>query len=723
MSSILPLFVTCPKGLENLLATELNDLGGQNIRETVAGVRVEGDLSFAYRCCLWSRLANKVLLALGQCPADSTDALYDGVSAIDWSAHLESDSSLWIDLSGTNDGLRHTQFAAQRVKDAIVDQLRTPSGQRPSINREKPDLRLSIRIHREQAAINIDLCGDSLHKRGYRQQAVIAPLKENLAAAILLRSQWPSIFADGGHLIDPMCGSGTLLTEAALMASDTAPGIWRAQFAFERWIQHQPSLWKDLKLEALERRELGRQGPLPEMRGYDQDYRAVKASQINAEAAGVDDMVRVMNKSLEEFKRPSHGNFDKGLLVTNPPYGERLGEQQSLLPLYEQLGDILKRDFSGWQAGVFTGNPELGKNLGLRSHKQYKLFNGAIPSELLLFSVFDKSGRRTDEKIEQRKKPDKPELSEGAQMVANRLRKNQRQLKSWIKQQGIHCYRLYDADLPEYAAAVDVYGDKIHIQEYQAPKTIDEKKAQWRLDELQQAVGEVFSLKDEQISVKQRRRTRGKQQYERLDESAIDRFDIVEEGKAKLAVNLWAYLDSGLFLDHRLVRAKVASLSEGKRLLNLFCYTGTATVHAALAGASASTSVDMSKTYLQWAQRNFNLNNIGKNHTLVQADCLQWLNQCREGFDVIFLDPPSFSNSKRMEGVLDVQRDHVSLIKRCMDLLSSKGVLIFSTNLRRFKFEYDSLKHYKVDDISQATIDKDFQRNQKIHQCFEIKVS
>lgn len=731
--SPLSLFVTCAKGLENLLNGELSTFGGQQIGETVAGVKVEGDLAFAYRCCLWSRVANKVLLALGQCTVKNAEDLYSGVASVDWSLHLRSDSTLWVDFSGTNEALRNTQFSAQIVKDAIVDQLRTASGQRPSINRERPDLTVNVRLHRGQATINLDLCGESLHKRGYRQQSVVAPLKENLAAALLLRAGWLDIAADGGHLIDPMCGSGTLLTEAAMLVADIAPGIWREEFAFQRWLQHQPEVWQMLKAEAEQRREAGLAKRFAEIRGYDTDPRAVAASKANAERAGLDGLIRVLHKPLAEFTRPSHGDFSKGLLITNPPYGERLGEQQALLPLYGQLGDTLKRDFSGWTAAVFTGNPELGKALGLRSHKQYKLYNGAIASELLLFEVFAKEGRRSTDEGSPAKA--NQVLSDGARMVANRLQKNLRQLQPWAQARNINCYRVYDADLPEYAAAIDIYGDKVHIQEYQAPASVPENKAQQRLRDLVLATQSVFDLGERDYSIKQRRRTRGKQQYEanenalaqtgtvKTDSAQADSAQVnkVSEGKAIFEVDLWSYLDTGLFLDHRLAREKLASMALGKKLLNLFCYTATATVQAALAGARSSVSVDMSKTYLQWAQRNFDLNNLGKNHQLVQADCLQWLKQCREGFDLIFLDPPSFSNSKRMAGVLDVQRDHVSLIKRCMELLNSHGTLFFSTNLRRFKFDFTAFNQFKIEDISAATIDRDFQRNPKIHQCFLIR--
>jgi len=349
----------------------------------------------------------------------------------------------------------------------------------------------------------------------------------------------------------------------------------------------------------------------------------------------------------------------------------------------------------------------------------------------------------------------KAELKGGAEMLANRLKKNLKQMSKWVKREGIDAYRLYDADMPEYSAAIDIYGEHVHVQEYMAPKTIDEEKAIERFKEIQKAVPVALNVQPENISYKQRRRTRGKTQYEKQDSSnrqgqarkasgavatdapAVgsawgkweaqtevemgDNCFTVMEGQAELKINLWDYLDTGLFLDHRPLRLRIADMARGKRFLNLFCYTATATVQAAMGGAKETVSVDMSKTYIKWAEDNFKLNNMDlSRHRLEQADCFKWLSECREGFDVIMLDPPSFSNSKRMEGVLDVQRDHVQMIKRCMELLTPGGTLLFSNNLRSFKLDDEALRAFSVDNISKQTLDVDFKRNQKIHQCWSI---
>jgi len=310
------------------------------------------------------------------------------------------------------------------------------------------------------------------------------------------------------------------------------------------------------------------------------------------------------------------------------------------------------------------------------------------------------------------------------------LKKNQKQLRKWQKKSGVQAYRLYDADMPEYSAAIDCYGDWVHVQEYAAPKTVDEKKAEYRFDELLSAIPVALEVEPQQLFIKQRRKNKGAQQYERLQANDSRAMIAIKEprfpgdrleSQAVCLINLWSYLDSGLFLDHRPVRQLIGGMSNGKRFLNLFCYTATASIHAALGGAVASVSVDMSKTYTHWAEQNFAANNMNsERHTLVQQDCVSWLAQCRQGFDIILLDPPSFSNSKRMEGVFDVQQDHTDMIHRCMELLNPGGTLIFSNNLRSFRLDSDITDTYSVDNITAKTLDADFQRNPKIHHCFLI---
>lgn len=731
MTAPLAFFAPCPKGLESLLADELRALGdahgrasaaggrtpiaaASDVRETRAGVAFSGDLALGYRACLWSRLASRVLLTIARFPVDCAEALYAGVQTIDWRQHLRADGTLAVDCAGSAPGVTHTNFGALKAKDAIVDQLRAQTGERPTVEPDRPDLRVNIYLHRAEATVSIDLSGESLHRRGYRTEAGEAPLKENLAAAILLRAEWPGIGQQGGALIDLMCGSGTLLIEGALMAADSAPGFTRDYFGFLYWLGHDAAAWETLLAEARERREAG-MARLPVIHGYDRDARAIRTARANAERAGLGAHIHFERRELAQCAPEA---APTGLVVVNPPYGERLGEAGELPALYRELGDRLKQHFTGWRAAVFTGNPELGRSMGLRAKRFHTLFNGSIECRLLHFDITEEWSVREPSGRTFEIRP-----GSSAEMFANRLRKNLQHLGRWARRQEIACYRLYDADLHEYNLAIDVYqSDRsyVHVQEYEAPETIDPDKARQRLRHALAVIPLVLEIPLEQMVFKQRRRQSGGTQYEKFAEHGV--FHEVREGPCRLLVNFTDYLDTGLFLDHRNTRALVGELARGKRFLNLFCYTASATVHAGLAGAAATTSVDMSHTYLDWARRNLELNGLtGRAHELVQADVLRWLGDYRgPRFGVIFLDPPTFSRSKRMVETLDVQRDHVALIRDTAALLEPDGVLIFSTNYRRFRIDAGALVGLGIQDISRKTLPKDFERNPKIHQCFRI---
>ncbi|RIA22698.1 23S rRNA m(2)G-2445 methyltransferase [Ectopseudomonas oleovorans] len=723
MSERYEIVLTCPKGLETLLLEEARSLGLEEAREQTAAVRGQAELETAYRLCLWSRLANRVLLVLSRFSMANADDLYDGVQAIDWRDHLEPSGSLAVEFSGNGSGIDNTHFGALKVKDAIVDRLRTASGERPTIDKLNPDLRVHLRLDRGEAILSLDLSGHSLHQRGYRLQQGAAPLKENLAAAVLIRAGWPRIAAEGGALADPMCGVGTFLIEAALIAADIAPNLKRERWGFSNWLGHVPALWKKLHTEAEQRAAAGLAKPPLWIRGYEADPRLIQPGRNNVERAGLSDWVKIYQGEVGSFE-PRPDQNQKGLVISNPPYGERLGDEASLLYLYQNLGERLRQACLGWEAAVFTGAPELGKRMGLRSHKQYAFWNGALPCKLLLIKVQveqfvtnDRRGRVEDEQTPT-EAPTQVLLSEGGQMFANRLQKNLKQLGKWARREGIECYRLYDADMPEYALAIDLYRDWVHVQEYAAPKSIDPDKAQARLLDALAAIPQALGVAQNRVVIKRRERQAGTKQYQR--QASQGEFMEVSEGGAKLLVNLTDYLDTGLFLDHRPLRLRIQREAAGKRFLNLFCYTATATVHAAKGGARSTTSVDLSKTYLDWARRNLSLNGFSDKNRLEQGDVMAWLGEDRGEYDLIFIDPPTFSNSKRMEGVFDVQRDHVELIDLAMARLARGGVLYFSNNFRKFQLDDGLAARYQVEEISAQTLDPDFARNSKIHRAWRL---
>ncbi|WP_122689672.1 bifunctional 23S rRNA (guanine(2069)-N(7))-methyltransferase RlmK/23S rRNA (guanine(2445)-N(2))-methyltransferase RlmL [Pseudomonas viridiflava] len=747
MSDRYELFLTCPKGLEGLLAEEATALGLEDTREHTSAIRGSADMETAYRLCLWSRLANRVLLVLKRFPMKDAEDLYHGVLDVEWHDHLESDGTIAVEFSGHGSGIDNTHFGALKVKDAIVDKLRTPDGERPSVDKINPDLRVHLRLDRGEAILSLDLSGHSLHQRGYRLQQGAAPLKENLAAAILVRAGWPRIAAEGGALADPMCGVGTFLVEAGLIAADIAPNIKRERWGFSAWLGHVPALWRKLHDEALARAEAGLAKPPLWIRGYEADPRLIQPARNNIERAGLSDWIKVYQGEVATFE-PRPDQNQKGLVICNPPYGERLGDEASLLYLYQNLGERLRQSCLNWEAAVFTGAPDLGKRMGIRSHKQYSFWNGALPCKLLLIKVlpdqFVTGERRTPEQRQiERETPveteveverkfnkngnpikpapvvvEQPRLSEGGQMFANRLQKNLKLMGKWVRREGIDCYRVYDADMPEYSMAIDLYHDWVHVQEYAAPKSIDPEKASARLFDALAAIPQALNIDKSRVVIKRRERQSGTRQYER--QSAQGQFLEVSEGGVKLLVNLTDYLDTGLFLDHRPMRMRIQREAAGKRFLNLFAYTATASVHAAKGGARSTTSVDLSRTYLDWARRNLSLNGFSDKNRLEQSDVTVWLQACREEYDLIFIDPPTFSNSKRMEGVFDVQRDQVELIDLAMARLAPGGVLYFSNNFRKFVLDENLGQRYAVEEITAQTIDQDFARNSKIHRAWKI---
>ncbi|TXH76974.1 MAG: bifunctional 23S rRNA (guanine(2069)-N(7))-methyltransferase RlmK/23S rRNA (guanine(2445)-N(2))-methyltransferase RlmL [Lysobacteraceae bacterium] len=720
-------FVSCAKGLEYLLVDELRALGCASATAARAGVNAEGSLHDAQRAVLWSRLASRVLWPIAEYDCPDERALYAGTAAIDWSTHLHSGLSLAVDAHVSGEAITHARYAAQRIKDAVVDTLRGRGGERPNVDLESPDLRLNLVVRAGRAAtravLSVDLGGGPLHRRGWRLTQGEAPLKETLAAAVLLRGGWPALYAEeGGAMFDPMCGSGTLPIEAALMAADVAPGVSRSDGDARppsRWLGFDAADWAASFAEASRRAQAGLAALRPVFCGSDLDPHAIRAARENAQRAGVAAAIEFTACDLADAPRQAE---TRGLAACNPPYDARLAADPML---YRMLGDALKRVAPGWRASLLCGDSELARATGLRASKKYQIFNGAIECVLI---VCDPVAQPTREHASEGRDGAPTARSEGAIMVANRLRKTLKASKSWREREGVHCFRAYDADIPEYAAAIDVYaanaGDErwLHVQEYAAPAEIPEATAKRRFQDLLAAAREVFAVPRERVAVKTRARGKGGSKY--ADSGAFKRGQTldVREGAVRLRVNLFDYLDTGLFLDHRPMRHRIAAEAPGARFLNLFAYTGAATAHAAVGGAAQTTSVDLSATYLQWCAENLRLNAAsGPAHRLVQADVLSWLLADRGEYDLIFCDPPTFSNSARADD-FDVQRDHVRLLHAAVARLSFGGALYFSNNYRRFRLDEAALAAFAhCEDITASTIPADFARNPRIHRAWRLQ--
>ena len=858
--------VSAPRGLSDLLARELVAFGAADARERSTGVSFSGSLAVAYRACLWSRVANRVFLEVGRFDVADAEAFYRAVRSVDWTDHLGPEATLACDFSGHHPSITHTHFGALKLKDAIVDSVREERAWRPSVELDRPSVRVHAHANGTQVTVSLDLSGESLHRRGYRGAAGEAPLKENVAAGVLMRSGWPEMAAQGAPFLDPMCGSGTFVIEAALIASDRAPGLDREYFGFPGWAGHDDELWRRLLEEAQARARAGLESALARglagaLRGQDRDPSAVRNARSNADRAGVRDLVEFDVRPLKDaapiarVSPPPGAGGPAGLVCTNPPYGVRLEDRETARAVHRELGVVLRERFQGWNAAVLTGSPEFGLELGIRAHRTHTVWNGAIECRLLRMKVETGSarepGRLGKGDTDLRNTP-------GAQMFANRLAKNLKKQQPWADRSGIFCYRLYDADMPEYAFAIDVYrtlagpalapsaaparqggamrsepvagsareggatrsepvagsareggptrsgpvagsareggptrSDDVpgsareggptrpeavaacarvaaptrseavagsvrdggptrseaavapargatsapqmagvdtvtwlYVQEYAAPSEIELDAVRRRRGEALSTLSDVTGVDPDRIRIRTRRKTKRGEQYAKVQDRS-DYHVVVEDG-LKFLVNFDDYLDTGLFLDHRKTRARLRAAAAGKRFLNLFAYTCTASVYAAAGGAIATTSVDMSNTYLNWAQRNFELNGLAPDrNSLIQADCRVWLEdgaRGRERYDLIFIDPPTFSNSKRMEGVLDVDRDHPILIDGCARLLAPGGLIVFSTNSQRFRLDDSLTRRYDVVDISTKTLPHDFERNPRIHRCFEIRV-
>ncbi|MFO7780793.1 MAG: bifunctional 23S rRNA (guanine(2069)-N(7))-methyltransferase RlmK/23S rRNA (guanine(2445)-N(2))-methyltransferase RlmL, partial [Spirochaetia bacterium] len=697
-----------------------------------------------YRVCLWSSLAGRVLGELATDIASDRDALYRAAAAVPFEEHFDVDRTFAVFGHSAHREFRDSRLAFLVIKDAIADRFRERLGRRPSVDTEHPEVRLNLHLTDSRMRLYVDFSGESLHRRGYRRVATAAPLRENTAAAVLGRAGWGSALSAwrGGEgpqpfLADPMCGSGTIAIEAARQAIDRAPGIDREHFGFERLRGYDEAAWRHLREEAGERLERGRAAWTAgggRIWASDADPEAVEATRANAEAAGVPDILTIEEADFVRLRRGAIlGELNKGFdpeaaagcfIVTNPPYGHRLGGGEARV--HERLGRWLAERFTGFRAAVLAESKEQARELGLRADRLYSLYNGNLSVVLAVLSLDQSNRFRAAENrgaaggvSPASARPagaTSDDATRGVESIINRLRKNRRALKRVLEREAVSCYRIYDADIPQYAAAVDVYVDREEVtravvQEYAPPATVDEAAAAARFAELIQAVQSFLEIGPEAVFTRERRRQRGTEQY-RPRSTGGSVTAAVEEDGLLFEVNFTDYLDVGLFLDHRLVRRRIRERAEGVRFLNLFAYTCAATVHAAAGGASRTVSVDTSHTYLEWGKRNLGLNGIvGPAHEIVRSDSLTFLRRSRDEYDLMLIDPPSFSNSKSRDADLDVQRDHVELCRAALSRLAPGGSIFFSANLRSFSLSDEVREMAEVTDLSEETLPPDFARS------------
>ncbi|MCP4390906.1 MAG: bifunctional 23S rRNA (guanine(2069)-N(7))-methyltransferase RlmK/23S rRNA (guanine(2445)-N(2))-methyltransferase RlmL [Gammaproteobacteria bacterium] len=722
----LKLFVTGHKGFETPLFHELRAIMGPIdaiVTKVYGGVEISAGIDAVYLVCLHSRLANRIFCELARAQADDEARLYDAVYQIEWEKHFQARNSIAVSATVSRSKLDHAHYVALKSKDAIVDRLRKLYGSRPMVEKKQPDIQIHIHIHHNQVSISLDLSGESLHRRGYRTRHSGAPLKEHLAAAMLYQAGWNREQAQDLRLLDPMCGSGTFVIEAAMIAANIAPGLGREYFGFSKWMQHDAELWQQY-LEQAQKAvvadcELG-------IYASDYDTAALEIAVDNAERAGVSALIDFSHQQITDLELPAAQGDT--LVICNPPYGKRMQSETGLGQLYSDLGDALRR-LSPARLAIISANPDLLHRLKLKRLSRKDVRNGPLDCLFALFETAQQPEKQTEAVASE------GTSDEVAIPLRNRLAKNARHLQRWARRSEVSCYRLYDADLPEFAFALDRYQSEVApdqvwflLQEYQAPASIDADLAEYRIRLAADVVCEQFGIPQQALFCKIRSRQRGARQYQKQDNRG--EYFQVREGAASLLINLSDYLDSGLFLDHRITRERVNRGASDKAVLNLFCYTGAVGVQAGLGGASSVLNVDLSATYLDWARENHRLNQLDDENRFqfLRADIIELLKNparfsLKRHYDLIFFDPPSFSNSSKMQQTLDVQRDHDLLIRQAMQLLAADGLLLFSTNRRGFKIGAGLERDLDIEDISQATIPEDFKRNPKIHRCWEIRHS
>ena len=734
----LDLIATSTFGLEAVVARELQSLGYEAKIIQPGRVLFVGDESDICRTNLWLRSADRILVRLDTFEARDFGQLFDRTRALPWEDWMAVEAEFPVSGRSVKSQLSSVPACQKIVKKAVVERLKAIYKVEWFME-TGPKYSLEVALLNDQATLTIDTTGPGLHKRGYRPLTGKAPLKETLAAALVLLSVW----RPDRPLIDPFCGSGTIAIEAALIGRNMAPGLNRT-YSAEAWPRVPASLWKAARQQA---REAARPNLPERIIGTDVDEGVLGLARFHAEKAGVAADIHFQQKSFAELssKRPY------GCVICNPPYGERMGGSAEALALHRAMPDIFRR-LKTWSFFILTALPDFEAVVGQSATRRRKLYNGRIECTYYQFlgpkpggSKGEREkggapaqrvrGRRGDERsLSFSPSPLLPfspapfpclwwSLGQGpgtGRDLPARLTKRARHLRRWPTKMGITCYRLYEQDIPEVPLVVDRYEDYLHIAEFSRPtEHTPAEHADW-LDLMQRTAAEVMEVPLAYVFLKKRERQRGTAQYERL--GSEQQVLVAHEGGLQFEVNLSDYLDTGLFLDHRITRGMVREAAADKRFLNLFAYTGSFSVYAAAGRAASTVTVDLSNTYLDWAQRNMARNGFqGPDHEFVRDDAMHFLQGRgrRAAFDLAVVDAPTFSNSKALEDYWDIQRNHVELLNRLGELMAPGGIIFFSTNFRRFKLAEGEIRGVTIREISRQTVPADF-RNRRIHRCWRM---
>lgn len=742
--STLDLIAVTAFGLESVVVRELRDLGYESKPISTGRVLFQADLAAIPRTNLWLRAADRVLVRLGTFKATDFGQLFDGTFALPWHEWVTPDGEFVVNGRSVKSQLSSVPACQKIVKKSIVEKLKAAHHVN-TLPETGAKFVAEISMLDDAATLTLDTSGAGLHKRGYREEGGEAALKETLAAGLVLLSVW----RPDRPLVDPFCGTGTIAIEAALIARNLAPGINRTFDAVE-WPIIPDALWDAAEEEARDRAT----GKLAyAIHASDTDERALALARRHAQAAGVERHVHVHQRNFADLDSKA----EYGCIITNPPYGQRMGSGEEAERLYRTFPQVLRR-LPTWSHHILSARLDLEQLVGQEATRRRKLYNSQIectyyqflgprppregdaPSRdelqsrsieidqteavgesapaAVIVQAAPARGAETTPAFGGLRERDLKESKEFAACLAN----NARHLRRWPTKMGITCYRLYERDCPDVPLIIDRYEDHAHIQELEREHSRTPAQHEDWLDLMSTTTAEVLALPESHVHMKAKPRQRGLSQHEKLGQEHCT--IVAHEGGLKFEVNLSDYIDTGLFLDHRITRSMVREVAAGKRFLNLFCYTGSFTTYAAAGGAAATTSVDLSNTYLDWAGRNLGLNGLsGARHRLVRSDVLEFLENHTKGphYDLAVVDPPTFSNSKSTDEDWEVQVGHARLLKLVIPLLSPGGTIFFSTNYRRFRLAQEEIPRVRVQEISKRTVPADF-RNKRIHRCWKMTV-
>ena len=729
------LIATTTMGLEQLVTRELRQLGipARSAADETGRIFFSGSWRELIRANLWLRTAGRVLIELARFDLrDDFAPLFDAIDAVPWEEWMPQNAAITVEARSVHSTITSVPALQRVVKKGIVNRL-TRHWHLSRLAEDGPAYTVELAVRGDRAVLTLDTSGAGLHRRGYRKINAPSPLRETLASALVQLSVW----RPGRPLIDPFCASGTIPIEAAMLGRNIAPGLKRT-FAAEHWPISPKTLWEEQRAKA---REVILPPLAAKLIGCDIDAGLLRTARFHAQNAGVADDIVFRQADFRDLtdSRPY------GCVIGNPPYGDRVGEREEFRPLYESIPGVLAK-LPTWSHYLITSWNDFESIIGQKADRRRKLYNGRIECTYFQFlgprppkGFFDADspqGENSQEEDtlhqsqEQNTEPpeavftglterDTRQIDQFARCLSNRAKHLSRYPK-----RGITSYRVYDRDFPEVPLAIDLFeGQWLHLAEYERPDQRSAAAHRLWLDALVQRAGEILGISPENCFIKRRTRQKGKSQYEKLS-SAGTLAEVHENGLTFLC-NMSDYLDVGLFLDHRITRSMVSRMAGGKRFLNLFCYTGSFTCAAAAGGAARTVSVDLSSTYLDWAEKNMAKNGFGtadqrRRHRFIREDAIEYLSRCRETFDLCVCDPPTYSNSKKLSEDWDVQKRHAELLTLLAERMAPGGTVFFSNNFRRFKLDSEALEpFYTIRDISAQTVPEEY-RNKRIHSCWRL---